>query len=492
MGGNLATAVRALLGRAKDTYRDHPAVAASLGEHLDRLDEPLRLAIAGKVKAGKSTLLNALVGEDLAPTDAGECTRVVTWYVDGHAPAVALHPRDGGSPRGLRIDRGQAGGGLRIDLDGTPSERIERLVVTWPSAGLRSTTLIDTPGIASLSTDASERAHRFLTPQDSPTAADAVLYLLRHLHAADVGFLEAFHDRGVARASPVNTIAVLSRADEVGVGRPDALLSARRIASRYRRDEQLHGLCQDVVAVAGLLAHTARTLRQDEYTALVRLAGLPPGELEGLLRSADRFTTVDAPADPAPEVRGRLFDRFGMFGLRLATTLIRQGVPGSAGLAAELVGRSGLHDLREALATQFTERRDLLKARSALIALDRILRRTPHPGAGHLFDEIERILTGAHQFAELRLISDLRARAVRWPREVAEEAERLVGGGGGDPARRLGLDRTADPGELEAAAHAALGRWRRHAESPLASRTAVDAARVVVRSCEGILVELPR
>ena len=42
----------------------------------------------GKVKAGKSTLLNALVGEQIAPTDAGECTRIVTWYRDAPVPRV--------------------------------------------------------------------------------------------------------------------------------------------------------------------------------------------------------------------------------------------------------------------------------------------------------------------------------------------------------------------------------------------------------------------
>ena len=41
------------------------------------LGEPRRLAIAGRVKAGKSTLVNALVGRMVAPTRAGECTKVV-------------------------------------------------------------------------------------------------------------------------------------------------------------------------------------------------------------------------------------------------------------------------------------------------------------------------------------------------------------------------------------------------------------------------------
>ena len=53
------------------------------------------MAIAGKVKAGKSTLLNALVGEQLAPTDAGECTKIVTWYQHGHTYRVTLDMADG-------------------------------------------------------------------------------------------------------------------------------------------------------------------------------------------------------------------------------------------------------------------------------------------------------------------------------------------------------------------------------------------------------------
>ena len=67
---------------------------------------------------------------------------------------------------------------------------------------------------------------------DGPADADAVLYLMRHLHAGDARFLEAFMDHSIAHASPVNAVVVLSRADEIGSARPDALISARAIARR--------------------------------------------------------------------------------------------------------------------------------------------------------------------------------------------------------------------------------------------------------------------
>ena len=64
----------------------------------DRIEGPLQVAIAGRVKAGKSTLLNALVGERLAPTDAGECTRIVSWYRKGHGYEVSARLHDGQRP----------------------------------------------------------------------------------------------------------------------------------------------------------------------------------------------------------------------------------------------------------------------------------------------------------------------------------------------------------------------------------------------------------
>ncbi|MGH3826792.1 MAG: dynamin family protein, partial [Pseudonocardiaceae bacterium] len=402
-------------------------------------------------------------------------------------PRVTLLPRQG-APRQLPLTR--TDGRLEFDLRGSSPEDVERLLVDWPSRGLRITTLIDTPGIASLSTHLSAGAIALLTPEDRPSDADAVIYLMRHLHATDVRFLESFHDQAGARAAVVNTVAVLSRADEIGAGRLDAMVSARQIARRYRTEPKVRRLCQTVVAVAGLLAQTARTLRQSEFSALRELAQASRSELDSLLLSADRFTAAQAHPTLSAQTRGALVERFGLFGLRLATTLIRQGHREPAGLVAELVRRSGLDELRTVLATQFTERRDLLKARSALLLLDRVLREEPRPETHPLAGEVERILAGAHEFRELRLLAELRAPDMALPPEARSDAEQLLGWHGTATPNRLGLEPDADPAALREAVITALARWQRRAESPLSDRATSERARVVVRSCEGMLARL--
>jgi hypothetical protein len=203
-------------------------------------------------------------------------------------------------------------------------------------------------------------------------------------------------------------------------------------------------------------------------------------------------------------VRQRLLDRFGLFGIRLSTTLARQGADTPAALATELVARSGLRDLEQVLHTQFTERRDVLKARSALLAVDAVLRagrdRSGHdapdqgitgPRTAALTREIEKVRAGAHEFTELRLLGALRSGAVRMPQADAGEAERLLGDTGTAPAARLGLPADEVPEVLRTEAFAALERWQRHAVNPMLARETAQACRAVVRSCEGILAGLP-
>jgi hypothetical protein len=475
-----------LVRDALDVYADDSAAVALLEGYGQRLAEPLRIAIAGMVKAGKSTLLNAIIGEEIAPTDTGECTRIVTWYRYGRTPRIMLHPRDG-EPRTLPLKR--VDGRLVFVLGDVRAEDTERLEVEWPSPTLRTMTLIDTPGIASLSEDVSALATGFLTPADAPSQADAIVYLMRHMHASDLRFLESFKDTESGRSGTVNALAVLSRADEVGAGRIDSLLSAGDIAERYRRDHNLRKLALGVVPVAGLLAQTARSLRQQDFASLQLLAGLDRAAREKMMLSADRFLRGSEPERLTPEARASLLARFGLFGIRLAVVLIRNGFNEPTPLAHELARRSGLDPLLELLERQFQARAGALKARTALVGVEALLRSSPHEGTEELSGSLERLQANAHEFRELRLLAILRTTGVPLKPDLAADAERLVGGLGPATHVRLGLEAAATPDELSDEARRCLLRWRALAENPLTERSAIDACRVVIRSCEGVLAE---
>lgn len=476
-----------LLASARRLYEDDPTAVTALDDLRTRLGEPLRLAVAGIVKAGKSTLLNAVLGEQIAPTDTGECTRVVTWYRYADTPSITLHPRQG-EPQRLPLAR--SNGKLVLDLGGLTPEDVERIDIRWPSRVLRSLILIDTPGIASLSQDVSARSAAFLTPLDAPSSADAIVYLLRHLHPADVKFLEAFRDTAAGASKTVNAVAVLSRADEIGSGRIDSLLSARKVAMRYEQHGSLASLALGVLPVAGLLAEGARTLREEEYAAFRTLAELERAERERLLVSADRFVRPDEVPAPDAALRRRLLARFGIFGVRLAISMIRAGASDSAELTQRLVEYSGLNELSDFIQLHFGARVDALKVRAVLDGLDRLLRERPHEDASPILGGIERIQATAHGLRELSLLSEARVAGLPLPPDRATAAVRIVGGDGTEATARLGLPDDAAPAAVSDALAHELDQWRALSHSPLTERAGIEVCRVVIRSLEALASDL--
>ena len=221
------------------------------------------------------------------------------------------------------------------------------------------------------------------------------------------------------------------------------------------------------------------------------IAGASRTDSDPLFLSADRFVKAETAIPLTSMEREHLLDRLGMFGVRLAVALIRQGAaPNATTLSSELVRRSGLVELRDVLLSQFAERRDVLKARSALLALEGVLHEQPVVGSDLLATDLERITSGAHEFAEIRLLNALRAGGVKVKAQEATEMERVLGAEGGALHTRMDLSPEADVSELRRALQNAIGRWQRRAESPMSSREVADASRVLIRTCEGLLVTL--
>jgi hypothetical protein len=443
------------------------AAGTAMQTLADRLDQPLRIAIAGRAGTGKSTLLNALLASEIAATRGSERAGIPAWYRFGPTPRVLAQSTDD-SPVDLACSTDA--GFFDVEMSGAIGD-IARLVIEWPADPLRDATFIDLPGA---------------TPA-SRVCADALLYVMPQMTIEDAAFLEAFHGDDLAAPLAVNAIGVLSRIDELGTD----LDYARRLARTTAERPDVRRLCQTIVPVAGLLAQGASGIGDDEAATLRALAASPAGDLAWVLASPERFARATLTGLPSAPERQWLLLRFGLFGVRTAIAQLRERpLVSPTRLAVTLAAASGLDDLRRAIDTQLVSRPSLLKARSALRDAKAILRSQPPTSAAWLLTDVERIEAAAHELNELRVLHAVQAGLVHLPPEDADEAARLLGGTGADPAARLGLDPAVDRDGARAAADVARRRWQRRTIDPTAAPLEVHASATIVRTCEGILEEL--
>jgi Dynamin family len=484
---NLVTDVQALVERALPSA--DPATADRLQAAADRLHDPLRVALIGRAKAGKSTLLNALVGDLVAPTDAAECTLVPTEYHDGLTYRAWKMGEDG-DVTVARFQRDDDG--AHIELGDTPVEEVVRLLVEFPSSLLRDLTLVDTPGIGSVREQVSQRTLDF-TSSAELAPADAVVYLLRNWHAVDSDFLLGFHDRVGLDVPPVNAVAVLSRADEVGGGDADALEQAGRLARSLAEDPTLRSLVAKVLPVAGLLAQSAVTLTEATYRTLATVASLDEGDVAAALLSVDRFVAANRLSTVAAADRQRLLSTLGLYGVRRAIEAIRVGrVTGAQSLSMELTRASGLDELHTVIFGQFAARATLIKAAQVLDIIEGALDSGQLRADPGLLAQLERIRVNGHAVVELRALNEvLCSPGLAMGPTRRSDIARALGSEGVDARTRVGLPASAADDELVDRLRVETRRWQALATSTVSLPDEQRLARIAVRSLTALLAALP-
>ncbi|WP_038044679.1 MULTISPECIES: dynamin family protein [Thermocrispum] len=499
LAGPLSTSVANLCRRLQPQVG--PRTAAGFTEVLRRLGAPLQVAVAGRIKSGKSTLVNALIGRRVAPTDVGECTRLVTRFQYGTVDRIEVVMRDGSKEVLPFSSDGMIPSTLGIDV-----EKVSHIEAYLTNAVLQDMTVIDTPGLGSLDAASVRRTENLLgatgkhrRPGDDEddaepavtelddvsrhavAGAEAVLYVVtQSVRADDQQALAAFTAATASReAGPVNAIAVLNKADTIAAesvaGADGDVWKAASILAE-RQAATLKPRVADVLPVIGLLAESAETgvFTSTDADALRELAELPDDVLETMLLSADMFTSWEC--DVSASTRARLLERLDLYGIRASVRAIRANPSITAGgLRRTILDASGLDAVRARLNTVFAARADGIKAAAALASITALAHAAEDPTErAKVRDAIEVLLAKpeAHQLRLLEALTLITSGAVDLPPDLTEEVLRV--GSNADVRQQLGMP-DADRAALAERALERAGWWRSFASfgaTPAQSRVA--------------------
>jgi len=293
---------------AEEARRARDDLVAQVDDYLlprlDRMDAPALIVVGGSTGAGKSTLVNSLVGTEVSPAGVLRPTT--------RAPVLAFHPGDLAWFEGPRVLPGlpRASGGAAEPgaLGLAPTDALP--------PGLA---LLDSPDIDSVLVENRALAHQLLA------AADGWLFVTtaaRYADAVPWELLRAARDRGTALSLVLNRVPEdagrevpehlrrmlrdegLAEADLLVV--PETLLAEGLLpdAALAPARAWLQGLAADAQARAALVR---RTLRGALASLPVRASVVERASMEQLTAAAELRAEADAAyADALREVEAAL------------------------------------------------------------------------------------------------------------------------------------------------------------------------------------------
>lgn len=354
-----------------------PAELAERMEELHRqVYQPCVVAVAGRVKAGKSTFVNALLGEDLAKVGTTETTATINYFTYGDPDPecpVRCHWRGGKvTDESREFLDGLQGNDLETlrRADG-----VDHLEYFLPNPLLKQITLVDTPGTGAVVEEHVDRTSEFMRlnaelreRHDDDTrrlgdAADAVIYLVGQVaRVTDQAFLREFSETTGGRSSALNAIGILSKIEL----QPEVMARRHELAAKI--STQLEDGLNTVIPVAAGVRRAMDDLLKNDRASLKQitttLQSIPPETLATLLENEEFFCDLEFPESPVgPQERRELLGdmKWGVF-----TTIARAAADPALDLDSvedRLEEVSGFGPLWEVLNTNFIERGHILRCR---------------------------------------------------------------------------------------------------------------------------------
>jgi Flp pilus assembly protein TadD/GTP-binding protein EngB required for normal cell division len=175
------------------------ALALPAARAAEAYDRPLLVAVMGEFNAGKSSFVNALCGEEIAPVGVTPTTATINILRHGEAGGRVIY--HDGSAR--ELDAAALAPFLR-QLGAEDAGAIRLVEIFYPLAILRRVEIVDTPGLNSLRAEHESVARDFLVD------ADAIVWLFAVGQAAKATEQQALR---LAQSAGKRVLGVLNKVD---------------------------------------------------------------------------------------------------------------------------------------------------------------------------------------------------------------------------------------------------------------------------------------
>ena len=198
------------LQTAKGELRKQPQFAkyaSGMDEIITYTAEPLMLMVMGSFSTGKSSFINALVGEEIAAVEAKPTTAVVTKLCYGTQDKLFLHFRDGK----VQLATPQEFSRMTAVNDEAQlneiHDKLDYVERQMPIGILKEVSIIDSPGLNDVVEKHSEATERFVSK------ADTVLWMFSTVQLATREEMAAM-DKLTPRLKPIAVINKMDLIDE--------------------------------------------------------------------------------------------------------------------------------------------------------------------------------------------------------------------------------------------------------------------------------------
>lgn len=452
--------------QAPALQRLRDVIAAS----IQKLDEPMQLAIIGKISSSKSTLVNAILGKnELMSTGQKEVTYNVGWLKYGDSSSdIVLHFKDERSPQ--RKSRREFDN-LSVESSAEELDSISYIETFDDSEILKSINIIDTPGLDALRGKDSQNTLDFI----AKVRPDAVVMLFTHSVAESILDVVRQFNAG-SEFTPLNAIGVLSKIDvlwQETIPRTKSALEIgkKMVANKMKKDIAIKKSLFNLYPISALLYMASSTITASDIDSIGRAYNESPENWGKMLNSVPKFLGDESCSMPIEE-RKRLCDKMGLYGIYLITRRFKQDSDTSVSAIKSLFfTESGARDFSKSLHNHFGSRAKLIKIESVYQHIIQEIKRLQASTADvalrssllSLEQRIADIFSSfVHEHTEYEMLNAIYSGELILDEETVEEFKALCGEKGDSAPAKLGVTTEVDVNELLDIALSRERFWRKN------------------------------